>query len=977
MKKFSFLLLFCLFSGSAALAQKMVSGVIKDQAGEPLPGATVSVQGTNKGTAANADGAFEISVNGATDVLEFSFVGYATKTITVGNQTTINVELEEDANALDEVVVVGYGTQKKSDITGAVTSVSAKTLEERPQVNIGQALQGTMPGVNISVNSNTASGASNGINIRGRRSISGGSDPLIVLDGVIYSGSLSDVNINDIQNLEVLKDASASAIYGARGANGVILITTKKGTKGGKPQLNFSTYYGVDVPYAQPDMMDAETFYRRKVERYGADFLTDTEKDVYASGQYADWVDLAVRNGSRVEHNLSVAGGTEVMNYFVSGNFQNVKGVAVNDDFSRASFRANLEINITDWLKLGTNNTLSLTDRSGISASFTDAFYMNPLTRAYNEDGTLTKLPWPEDVGFGNPLENTLYDNSDKTSSFFTNNYLLVDFPFLKGLSYRLNTGYTIRDSKEQTYRGRNSQRGFEANGFATEDVADTRDWLIENVVSYNRSFGKHNIFATALYSAQQRTDESVYIRGNGFPNDVRSFYQFNDAEVLVSNAGYSKQSNESQMLRLNYNYDSKYLLTITGRRDGYSAFGADTKYGLFPSVALGWNISDEAFLQNNRILNQLKLRLSYGQNGNQAISPYRTLASLTKEDYIDGSGNNLIGYRPGGLGNGSLGWETTTSLNLGIDFGLLNSRISGSLDIYSTRTTDLLLSKSIPGINGSTSIIQNIGETKGNGFELALNTRNIVGKEFTWSSQIAFSRNLNQIVNVGLTDDDGNFIDDVGSRWFVGHPISVNYGYVIDGIWQTDEVDGVNLNDYAVKQAGDVKYRDVNGDQRIDEKDRVVIGSLQPDFTLGFNNNFAYKGFSLDLFFYWLEGVTKRSELITTNDFNLRRKIYNVNYWSPTNPTNDFPENADRSTNPLSGGWYEDASFFRLKNVTLSYKIPQNLVDKLRLRRLEVYVNGQNLFTKTKWSGIDPEASDQTDRPFARTYLGGIRLGI
>jgi TonB-linked SusC/RagA family outer membrane protein len=975
MKKLNLLIAFIIFSGQMVMAQKSISGVVSDTDGMPLAGATVVVEGTNRGAVVDFDGYYEITVSSNDAVLNFNYVGYIPKTIPVNEQSKIDAVLETDSSVLDEVVVVGYGTQKKSDVTGAVASVSAKTLEERPQVNLTQALQGAMPGVNIAVNSNTASGASTGINIRGKRSISGGSDPLIVMDGVIFSGSFSDININDIQNIEVLKDASSSAIYGARGANGVILLTTKKGNKNGKPQLNFLTYYGTDIPYELPDMMDAETFYRRKVERFGEDFLTDTEKEVFASGQYADWVDLAVRNGSRTEHNLSISGGSETMSYFVSGNLQDVEGVAVNDDFSRVAFRANMEVEITNWLKLGTNTSVSFSDKSGVSASFTDAFYMNPLTRPYNEDGSLTKLPWPEDAGFGNPLENTLYDNSDKSNSLVTNNYLLFDLPFIKGLSYKFNTGYTLRNSKEQTYRGRNTQSGFEVNGFANEDVDETKDWLVENVLSYNKSFGKHNIFATALYSAQERTDESLYVRGNGFPNDVRTYYQFNDAEVLVSSARYSQRSNISQMLRLNYNYDSKYLLTVTGRRDGYSAFGEDTKYGVFPSIALGWNIADEAFLEDSNVLNQLKLRLSYGENGNQAISPYRTLADLSKQDYIDGDGNNLIGYRPGGLGNGGLGWETTTSFNAGVDFGLFNSRITGSMDVYQTKTTDLLLSKSIPGINGSTSIIQNIGETKGNGFELALNTRNIANRNFTWNSQLSFTRSLNEIVNVGLTDDDGNYIDDIGSRWFIGQPIDVNYGYVIDGVWQLN--DDVNFKDWAVNQTGDVKYRDINGDEKIDELDRTVIGSLQPDFNLGFANNFAYKNFSLDFFFYWVQGISKRSALITTNDFNLRRKIYNVNYWSPTSPTNDFPENADRTTNPLSGGWYEDASFLRLKDITLAYKLPQNVIDKLDINKLELFINGKNLITVTDWTGIDPESSDQTDRPFARTYLFGVRLGL
>lgn len=982
MKKLHVLVALMILSGQILLAQKIISGVVKDPDGMLLPGATVVVEGTNNGAVTDFDGHYELNVKSINAVLNISYVGYITKKITIGDRSNIDVVLEADSNVLDEVVVVGYGTQKKSDITGAVASVSAKTLEERPQVNIQQALQGTLPGVNISVNSNTASGASTSLNIRGRRSISGGSDPLIVLDGVIFSGTLSEVNINDIQNIEVLKDASSSAIYGARGANGVILLTTKKGTKEGKPKLNLSSYYGSDFTYDLPDMMDAETFYQRKVERFGEAYLTETERQVYANGTAVDWIDLALRDGSRMEHNVSISGGSETSSYFISGNFQDVEGVAVNDDFSKVNFRANIKVDLNNWLEIGTNTLFGFSDKSGNSVSFTEAFYMNPLTVAYNEDGSITKQPWPEESGFGNPLENLLYQNTDKSNSLITNNYIKIDFPFIEGLSYKLNTGYTLRNTKEQNYRGRDTQAGAEVNGFANEEIGESKDWLVENVLSYNKSFGKHNIFATGLYSAQERTYERLYVRGTGFPNDVRGYYQFNDAEVLVSSAGYDKRSNVSQMLRVNYNFDSKYLLTVTGRRDGYSAFGEDAKYGFFPSVALGWNIADESFLQDNNTINKLKLRVSYGENGNQAISPYRTLSDLIKQDYIDGSGNNLVGYRPGGLGNGNLGWETTTSFNVGVDFGLYNSRITGSLDVYTSNTTDLLLSKSIPGINGSTSIIQNIGETKGSGIELALGSRNIATDNFKWNSQLSFTRTLNEIVNVGLKDEAGKYIDDIGSKWFIGQPIDVDYGYVYDGIWQLDEVDEVDLKDWGVNQAGDVKYKDISGpegvpDGKITDLDRQVIGSLQPDFSIGLTNNLTYKDFSLDFFMYMVEGVTKRNELYTTDDWALRRRGYNLNYWSPTNPTNDFPENADRTTNPNHAAWYQDASYVRLKEVTLAYNLPQQTLDKIGFNNLSVYINAKNLFTLTDWTGIDPEASSQRDRPFSRSFLLGIRLGL
>lgn len=955
---------------------KTISGNVTDENGDPLPGVNILVKNTNVGTVSDVEGNYILEVPDDAEILTFSYVGYLKKDVPIGARSVINVVMKSDFQQLQEIVVVGYGTQQKSDVTGAVASMDTKRLEEMPQVNLQQALQGVMPGVNISVNTNTASGGSNSINIRGRRSITGGSEPLIVLDGVVFGGSLTEINMNDIKSIEVLKDASSSAIYGARGANGVILLTTKKGAYGAKPLLRVNTYYGVDIPYEMPDMMDAEIFYRRKVERFGEDHLTDTEREVYESGEAVDWLDLILRNGSRTEHNLSLSGGSESMKYFISGNYQDIEGVAINDNFSKINLRTNLEIDLTDWLKIGTNTLFSLADHSGIAGDFSEAFFLNPLTRAYNEDGSVAQFPWPDDTGFRNPLESTLYDNNSKTNSLISNNYILVDLP-IEGLSYKLNTGYTIRATKAQTYRGRDTRRGAEVGGFASQAGTDINDWLVENILSYKKSLGSHNIFITALYSAQQRKAETLGLTGSGFPNDVRTFYQFSDAEVLESSETYTQRNHLSQMLRINYNFKSKYLFTLTGRRDGYSAFGEDKKYGLFPSAAVGWNLHRESFLENSNLIDRLKLRVSYGVNGNEAISPYVTLAQLSPTYYVDASGNNIIGYRSNRLGNSSLGWESTTSLNFGVDFGFFKSRVNGSLDVYTSKTTDLLLSKSIPAINAVTSITQNIGETKGSGVELSLETINISTSDLTWNTQFSFTRNVNEIVHVGLTDEDGNYIDDVGSRWFIGEPVGVNFGYMIEGVWQLDEVTDVNLSDYAVNQAGDVKYADINGDGKITPDDRTIIGSRVPDFTLGLTNYLTYKNFSLSVFLYWVEGVTKNNSLITTDDWLLRRRAYNNNYWSPENPTNDFPENADRTTNPLGGSWYEDASFLRLRDITLSYKFPQPLLDKLTINNLEIFTNVKNLLTITEWRGTDPEVSSQLNRPFTRSFILGARFGL
>lgn len=967
-------LVFVLLAYSGFAQNKNITGNVTDTSGIPLLGVNVIVKGTNTGASTDFDGNYSISVaTGKT--LVYSYLGFKTQEIAIGSASTYNVSLEMDSAQLDEVVVVGYGTQKKSDVTGSVSSFDTERLEKLPQVNILQALQGALPGVAINVNSNTASGGSTSISIRGRRSISGGSNPLIVLDGIIFSGSLSEINVNDISSLEVLKDASSSAIYGARGANGVILITTKKGKKG-KVSLNINSYYGVDSPYELPDMMDAETYYQRKVERFGEPYLDTSEREVYTSGEFVDWVDLILRNGSRAEHNISLSGGSDKINYFVSGNFQTVEGVAINDNFKKSNFRVNLDISPTDWLTIGTNTLIGFSDAGGNAGDFEEAFYLNPLTTAYEEDGSLTFRPWPENVFYRNPLESTLYDNNNNANSLVTNNYVNIELP-IDGLSYRLNTGFTKRDRLQQTYRGVNTRRGEEVRGYANQINDTSEDWLVENIINYKKSFGDHNLFLTGLYSAQQEQFESLSLTGEGFPNDVRGFYQFNNADVLTANPNYVKSNHVSQMFRLNYNYKSKYLLTLTARRDGYSAFGIDTRYGTFPSMALGWNVHEENFLKENNVLNYLKLRFTYGSNGNEAISPFSTLAQLSSTNYTDGAGGSLFGFFPGRLANPDLGWEKTTSFNYGIDFKLFNSRIDASVDYFTSNTTDLLLNKSIPSINGTTSIIQNIGGTSGSGLEIALNTHNIVTKDFQWDTQVAFTKSANKIENVGLKDADGNYIDDVGSRWFLGQEVSVNYGLIFDGIWQLDEVDDFNLSDWQAAEAGDIKYKDINGDGIIDVDDRTIIGSRVPDFALGLTNTFTYKNFSLNVYLYWVEGLTKSNTLITTNDFNFARNGYNNDYWTPTNPSNTFPENADRQVNAGGAAFYEDASFIRLKDVTLNYALPQTVLDKLSLNKFEIFVNAKNLFTITDWQGIDPEATDQRDRPFSRTFLLGLRFGL
>jgi len=673
LKKSLLFLALILFAFNSSAQNRNITGKVTGDDGMGIPGVAILVKGTTEGTITNQDGIYSIDVT-ADAVLVFRYIGYSTQEKAVGSETEINIALELDAENLEEVVVVGYGTQRKSDITGSVASISSERLEMVPNTNIGQAIQGAIPGVSIVSNSAGAEGNDNAIIIRGRNSMLASNRPLIVLDGSPYNGSLSEINPTDIASIEVLKDGSASAIYGSRGANGVILVTSKKG-KSGKPSFTYDGYYGIQTIADMPDMMTGEEFYEFKNIREPG-IMTTSEEEIYQSGTGVNWLDLATQNGYKQQHSLSVSGGTEKVRYYMSGSYLDVKGVAVNDLFKRTSVRINLDVKITKWLTFATNSQLSSADRGGRAASWGGdggAFSMNPLTSSHDENGQLTVYPWPEDNFFGNPLEGNLVRDSDKSYKVFTNNYIKIDFPFVPGLSYKLNTGIEYTHRARASYYGMDTKTGFESLGSSDTRTDLDRDVLVENILSYSKEFGKHNIFLTGLYSYQGNKETQHRLEASGFPNDVLTWYQGDVASLVEPSYEFGEFTILSSMLRANYAYDNRYLITLTARRDGYSGFGDNTKWGNFPSVALGWNIANESFMPD--LASTLKLRLSYGQNGNQAVDPYESLARMSTRSYLDG-GLSAAGYYPNKLGTPDLGWESTTSLNIGIDYGLFNDRV-------------------------------------------------------------------------------------------------------------------------------------------------------------------------------------------------------------------------------------------------------------------------------------------------------------
>jgi len=977
------LTLLCVCFNSKVLAQSAikVNGSVRDVNGSPLPGSTVTVKGSSVVAVTNANGLFNISVPSSGSVLVVSSIGYITQEVPASS-TTINVVLADNSKSLNEVVVVGYGTQKRSDITGSVVTLSPQRLDSSlPNINIAQAMEGAIPGLTVTQGGGGAEGSAT-IQIRGQRSISAQNNPLIILDGIPFNGNLSDITPADIGDIEILKDASAAAIYGSRGSNGVILVTTKIG-KSGPPVISYDGSYGVDKLSNIPPVLSPQAFYAYKMVRNpGA--ITPSETAIYNAGTWTNWLNLATQNGERAQNTLSVKGGSENFKYYTSLSYLDARGVAVNDNFKKLSSTTNLQANIGKWLTFGSTIRLTFDDRSGLPAYLTgdySAFIFNPLTSPY-QPGTKTPTvyPWPEDTYYANPLSPTLASNTNYQYQIYATNYLEVKLP-VQGLTYRINTGVTHSEQNNNTYYGQGTKIGFENAGEINEAANVSNSYTIENLLNYNRDFGKHHIGFTGLYSYENDIVNNNTLVATGFPNDVLTIYQANVALLATNNATYTKATLLSQMARLNYSYDSKYLLTVTARRDGASDFGADNKYGVFPSIALGWNISNEKFMSDITPIDVLKLRLSYGSNGNQAVPAYSTFAQLSQASYLNGT-TTAPGYIPTTLANPLLHWETTTTFNAGIDFSILKNRITGTIDVYSAQTHDLLLKRSIPSTNGISSIYQNIGKTANKGLDIGVNTVNIKKDNFSWTSNVTFSLNRNKIVDLYGTGKS-----DTANAWFIGHPINGNFAYKYGGVWQ--KTDNLTSSPQPNTQAGYAKVVDVNGDGKITGSDRTLIGSLQPQFTYGFGNTFKYKNISFYVFVQGVQGVTKQNSTLS-DDVNtaVEKNTYAKNYWTPTNPTNDYYANAQLLASPIyqpnvyGVAIFQNASYLRVRDMRLAYDIPPRFIQHLKISNLRIFVEGRDLFTITPWKGFDPElittGSSATSIPIlTKEFVVGLNVSL
>ena len=959
-----------------------IKGLVKDASGNVLPGATIKVAGASQATITDVNGVFKIEVNdGAT--LSISFVSMVTKTIQVSkNNTVVEVVLKENDKQLNEVVVVGYGTQKRSDVTGSVASVPKARLSQLPVTNVLQALEGAVAGVNITTTSSVP-GSQPAALVRGQNSITAGSGPYVVVDGIPLSktgGSLNDINPNDIASMEILKDASAVAIYGTNGSNGVILITTKRGN-GGKPVIRYNGYAGTEDLAHILEPRDPAAY----IQKY-ADYLKQTgqtqtspvpnasELPNYNAGKTIDWVKEATQQGVMQDHNVSISGGSPDVKYYISGDYLKQKGVVKGYQYNRISIRSNLDVNVTNYLTIGTSLYYANNNYDGGRANLLFATAMSPYGNEYNADGTYTIYPMNPELLYTNPLLGLVTDQLSRSVNLNGNGYAELKFGgVLKGLKYRLNTGYTFLPTRAASYSGRLANTPL---GAASASSSTTNSYTIENILTYTKDINKHHFDFTGLYSAQRRRYFTSTGTATGFVNDELSYNNLGAGATQTSSSYSDRYALNSQMGRINYSYDSRYLFTLTARRDGSSVFGASTtKYGWFPSAALGWNISNESFLKNSAIVNSLKLRGSYGRSGNEAISVYQTITTdgTVRSPF---NGVSTIGVLASNLGNTNLHWETTQGANIGVDFSLLKNRISGTVDAYSTHTSGLLLSRSLPAISGYSSVLDNIGKTSNKGIEVTLNTRNIDSKNFRWESTFVYATNKNKIVELY-----GDGKDDLGNRWFIGKPIGVIYDYKMIGIWQTGE--DASKQDPGAKP-GDLKFADTNGDGKITADDRVIQGQTTPKWTGGITNTFHYKNFNLSVFIQTAQGMLKNNADLNYADESGRRNTpAAIGYWSATNPTNSFQSLS--YTNTRGYGYPRDASFTRIKDVTFSYVVPQSLLDKINVASLTFYVSGRNLHTFTNWIGWDPEnnystrgSGDWTNNyPVTRTFVLGANISL
>ncbi len=985
-----------------ALAQtsRTVSGTVSDETGTGLPGVTVVLKGTTTGASTDAAGKYTIILSTGTGVLRFSSIGYTEQEVAINAQSTVNIKLSAASSALDDVVVVGYGTQRKEDLTGSVASANIEAFRNQPNTNITQSLQGTVPGLNIGQSS--AAGDNPSIQVRGATTISGNANVLVVLDGIIFTGALSSLNPDDVASVDVLKDASSTAVYGAQAANGVLLITTRRGRPNQKPRINYSGYYATSRPTVNLRPLNRDEYLQRiKDLTYQQAYLAPdytTPNPAYnlaanvdpsardANNQILpndyDWWGQGTQTGYIQDHQVSISGGSEKTTYLLSGGYNKQRGFIKNDNFNRITARVNLETQVTNWWKLGTQSFASINDYSGAEPSLADLVRASPLLTPYDANGNL--IPFPDGTVNPNPFNTYAVDDYDKRLSFFGNFYSDISVPFVKGLNYRTNFGNNYRNDSHfyaSKYDAGQTGRAYKDNNFYYESNFD-------NIITYNHNFhDKHDLTLTLLYSAIKRQYTHTLADATGFSNITLGYNSLQQGAIQRNSSDAYQETLNGQMARLNYKFLDRYLLTATVRRDGFSGFATNNKYGVFPSAAVGWIITNEPFFKQSWV-NFLKLRAGYGASGN-LTSRYSSLARVSSgAAYVFGDGGTTqFGQQVQTLSNPDLKWESTRGFNLGLDFVVLKNRISGNVDLYNTTTNDLLFDVNIPAITGFQTVRTNVGSVNNKGIEVSLTTSNIASPAFKWSTTFNVSANRNKIVQLVGLDANGDGVEDdlVNSNLFIGRPIQTIYDLQVNGIYQLG--DKIPAGFYP----GTYRVVDANGDGKFTRlDDRVFIGNQEPAYRFSVLNTFDYKGFTLSAFFNSVQGGKDSYLGANYNGIgsvlsdNSRRYNYfsAIDYWSPSNPNAEYPRSAVGPA--LAPTVYRSRNFVRLQDVSLTYHFGKAITDKLRSDGLSVFVSGKNLITWTNWKGWDPETgvglvdnfgAFNNARPVLRSYSAGVNV--
>ena len=973
---------------------KQATGQVSDSQG-PLIGATVMEKGTNNGTVTDFNGNFSLNVKpGATLVV--SYVGYVSQEIKAGDNA--HVTLKEDGHVVNEVVVIGYGTQRREAVTGSVANIGGEKLNQVAATNAAQALQGRVAGV-LMTQTSSKPGAEMQIRIRGQRSLSASNDPLIVLDGIPFMGQLSDINPADIKSMDILKDASATAIYGSRGANGVIIITTVKGAQGTPAKVTYNGYVSFKKVFHKYPMMDGPTF--SKMRQYAGKYQNSLDE---SDATNTDWQDLYYQTGISYNHDLSVAGGTNGGSYSFGAGYYKDESVVPTEGYDRVSLRGNFDQKVGKWFRFGLSTNTSYRKTQGVNNMYA-VLCSSPLSSPYDANGNLKRynaLPADDQVVVTKETverDKDVWLSENKGVGTYNTLFAEVKCPWIEGLSYRINVGLNFRNSKSGSFTGTgvNNKDANAVNGGSVYEN-QTRNWAVENLLTYDHTFAeKHNLNVVAMYSAEQTTYEQSGGSAQEIPADYFQYYALDKATGQANLTGYNYWQSGliSWMGRVMYSYDNKYMISAALRSDASSRLAKGHQWHTYPAVSAGWNIARESFMENVKWIDNLKFRVGYGETSNQSINPYSTLGGLAVRNYNFGDGTNYkAGYYVNSLPNPDLGWEYSKTWNFGLDFSFFNGRLSGSLEYYTQKTNDILLSVKLPDTSGVSSYTGNIGNTENKGWEFTLNGIILDNKNgWNWEAGINIYQNRNKLTKLtGAVDENGKPVPDKDNRWFIGYPIDVIYDYEYVGLWQAGEEAAMNILEpggnvgmIKVKYTGDY---DANGlpTRAINADDRQVM-SMEPDLVGGFNTTVGYKGFDLNIVGAFQIGGKLISAIHSSNGYlNMltgRRNNLDVDYWTEENTGAKYPKpgGAQDGDNPKYGSTlgYFNAGYLKFRAITLGYNFDKlKAIKDLGISRLRVYATVQNPFVLfspyTNECGLDPETNSWSNENTAVGYSFGSR---